>query len=56
MIHSFKDHIFGIKMTPTAWFYLPFDKVVNVNVFTLWKLLLQENHVERLSIHLDGMK
>jgi len=28
--HSFKDHILGFKMTPKAWFYLPFDKVMSV--------------------------
>jgi len=32
------------------------DKVINDYLFTLWKLLIHEKHIENLSIHLDGMK
>src|SRR6218665_3716078 len=32
------------------------DKVTNVYVFTLWKLLIREKRIESLSIRLDGMK
>jgi len=24
IIHGFKDHFFGFKLTPKAWFYLSF--------------------------------
>jgi len=33
-----------------------FDKVMKDYVSTLWKVLIQEKHIERLSICPDGMK
>jgi len=33
IIHIFKDHTVGFKMTPEAWFYLAFVKVMSDYVF-----------------------
>jgi len=54
IIHSFKDHSFGLKMTPNTTFL--FDKVITDCVATLWKLLIREKHIKSLFTRLDGMK
>jgi len=39
IIHNFKDHILGFKMTPDIASTFLFDKVMKDYVFMPWKLI-----------------
>jgi len=58
IIHSFKDHVFGFKMTTKPLSYFVFDVATNYYLNTCWKMLglIREKHIELAYIRLDGMK